>query len=68
MTKKSECNDELICIFIRRQSWTEEEENMTALVYRMDDSLKAYRDDVMKIGGDFTTKDCLGSSWTWASE
>ena len=46
----------------------EEDENMTALVYRMDDTLKKYRNDVMDIGGDFTNEDCTGTSWSWASK
>ena len=46
----------------------EEDENMTALVYRMDDTLKEYRNDVMDIGGDFTNEDCTGTSWSWASK
>ena len=51
-----------------RTSWMEEEENMTALVYRMDDSLKEYRDEVMDIGGDYTNDDCTTADWTWASK
>jgi len=49
------------------QAWIEEEENTTALVLRMDESIKIYRDEVLKIGGDFTNEDCSGSSWSWAN-
>lgn len=48
-------------------SWMEEEENMTALVYRMDDCLKEYRDAVMDIGGDYTNDECATAAWTWAN-
>ena len=46
----------------------EEDENMTALVLRMDATLQEYRNEVVDLGGDFTNEDCSGTDWSWASK